>query len=153
MENATAFHLKTSREFNVDREELYRAWTSEEALRAWWHPMGNRLSSLEQDIREGGRVRYRFETAEGKEAFTISGDYIEVVPGEKLVYSWDWHLPVPTVHDTSFILNVSFEGSGPGSRISIRQEQFSSDEAIQPHRHGWEEALDSLGSYLEGRKS
>jgi uncharacterized protein YndB with AHSA1/START domain len=150
MEQATAIQLETEKSFAVPVERLYTAWTSEEDLKQWWHPMENRLSALTNELEEGGKVAYRFETGGGEEAFSIDGVYKEVVPGKRLVYTWNWHLPADTVHDTEFLLTITFEEAEGGSRLHVRQDQFTSEEAVKPHREGWETALESLRQYLEG---
>ncbi|GAA4339054.1 SRPBCC domain-containing protein [Flaviaesturariibacter amylovorans] len=147
--NTKTLELEIEYEFDAPADALYRAWTEEEALRQWWRPMGNELVRLTNEIEPGGRVEYEFQTTEGAHAFTIRGTYKEVEPGRRLVYSWDWELPTNQPEDASFVLHVSFQEAGKGSRLQVRQEQFKSEETVQPHREGWEQGLQSLARYLE----
>jgi uncharacterized protein YndB with AHSA1/START domain len=135
--------------FGVTAEELYKAWTTEQHLKGWWRPMGNTLTGLVNELTVGGKVEYTFSTAEGAEAFTISGTYKEVQHGIKLVYTWNWKLPSPAVEDTDFLLTIEFASAGSGSNLHVVQEHFTSEEAVQPHRKGWESALESLASYVQ----
>jgi uncharacterized protein YndB with AHSA1/START domain len=148
MESAVAHNVEVSKEFNVPANRLYQAWTSEEDLRQWWRPMENQLKHLTNELKPGGEVVYTFESQEGKEVFTIKGTYKEVEPNSKLVYTWNWQLPTPTVHDSDFLLTVLFESTESGSRIRVKQDQFANEESVQPHREGWDKALESLHAYL-----
>jgi uncharacterized protein YndB with AHSA1/START domain len=141
--------IELTKEFSVTADTLYKAWTTEEDLKQWWQPMENTLTHLVNELNEGGKVEYQFSTAEGEEAFTISGTYKEVQPAKKLVYTWNWKLPSPSVQDTDFLLTIEFSSKDSGSRLHVIQEKFTSAEAVQPHREGWENALESLASYLQ----
>jgi uncharacterized protein YndB with AHSA1/START domain len=148
MESAVDLNVEVSKEFNVPVERLYQAWTSEQDLKQWWHPMENRLKHLTNDLRPGGEVVYTFESNQGHEVLTIKGNYKEVEAGKKLVYTWNWQLPTPAVHNSDFLLTVLFEPAGNGSRLHVKQEHIAHEEALQPHRDGWEKALTNLERYL-----
>ena len=148
MENVNGISVELSKEFNVAASRLFQAWTQEEDLRQWWHPMENKLKSLVNELQTGGRVEYSFENSENKEVFTINGTYKEVEQGKKLVYTWNWQLPTATIQDSEYLLTVQFESTGNGSRLNITQENFANEEAVQPHREGWEKALSELEGYL-----
>lgn len=147
--NTKTLELELEYDFAAPVAALYRAWTEEDALREWWHPMGNDLIRLTNELEPGGRVEYEFQTGDGDPAFTIYGNYREVVPGRRLVYGWSWILPANQPVDASFVLHVSFQEAGRGSRLRVRQEQFHKEETVQPHREGWETGLQSLARYLE----
>jgi uncharacterized protein YndB with AHSA1/START domain len=143
--------IELRKDFVATVEELYNAWTTEQDLKEWWQPMGNTLTGLVNELRDGGKVEYKFSTAEGAEAFTINGAYKEVQPAKRLVYTWNWKLPSPTVEDTDFLLIIEFASTGSGSSLHVIQEHFTSEEAVQPHREGWEAALQNLAAYLQKR--
>ena len=56
----------------------------------WWVPksLGVPLRSCEMDVRVGGSYRLEFG-ADGEDTFAFFGQYIEVVPSEKLVWTND----------------------------------------------------------------
>ena len=141
--------IDLTKEFDVTAAELYKAWTTEEDLKQWWQPMGNTLTSLVNELKDGGKVEYKFSTAGGEEAFTISGTYKEVQPVTKLVYTWNWKLASPSLQDTDFLLTIEFSSAGSGSSLHVMQENFATEEAVQIHREGWENALESLAAYLQ----
>lgn len=143
--------LETAKDFNADRDALYRAWTEPEALKLWWRPMGNRLINVVNELREGGTVRYEFGNESGDHAFTITGQYDRVEEGALLSYSWNWEIQSDAVNNAAFHLTIRFEEREGGSRLSVTQDNFESDESVHPHREGWEKSLEDLRSYLEAK--
>lgn len=136
--------IQISKEFAVDVNKLFQAWTEPDQLKQWWHPSGNSLKDVKNDLREGGEVTYEFQEA----GLIISGNYKQVSPNEKLVYSWNWNL-TENNEEASYTLTISFEGKESGSILHILQEGFSGPEAIKPHQEGWNNGLESLKQFLE----
>lgn len=150
MEQQTAKKIEVSKEFDASVDQLYKAWIEEEALKAWWHPMGNELTNVENEVKEGGKITYDFANTEGQHAFTIKGNYKEVQPGQQLVYTWNWEVASDAVGNSDYLLHIHFSEAGEGrSRLGVTQEGLKEDEAVQPHQQGWEEALNSLEQYLK----
>jgi len=140
--------VSAEKEFPVPVEKLYQAWTTPDDLKQWWKPSENKLKTVELDVREGGKFKYEFEAREGETAVIITGDYKEVKPNEKLVYSWNWDVPSDHIKKSDHQLTIAFQSSGEGSKISITQENYENDESITPHEEGWEKALNDLREYL-----
>lgn len=141
-----------SKEFPVTPERLYKAWTSPEELKSWWHPMGNELTAVTNDLKEGGKVQYTFKTGVSDDNIEIGGTYETVRPNEELVYTWVWQLSHQPVGNGDYKLHIRFEPAGAGSRLQVAQENFGSEEAVQPHKEGWEKALEELEAYLQQAK-
>ncbi|RYD70566.1 MAG: SRPBCC domain-containing protein [Sphingobacteriales bacterium] len=132
--------------FAVAKAELYNAWIEEAQLKQWWQPMNKSLLSVESDIQEGGRISYQFEND-----LAITGQYKEVQPEGKLVYSWNWTLPHDASHDGEYLLTILFRGDDAHSELEVRQEDFKNIQAVKPHHEGWEKALEDLKQYLEAK--
>ncbi|HVF97558.1 MAG TPA: SRPBCC domain-containing protein [Flavisolibacter sp.] len=143
--NEQAQQIGLQKEFATSKESLYRAWTEDAALKQWWKPMNKELVSVENDIQPGGKVAYTFEND-----LKIHGEYKEVQQGEKLVYSWIWDLPDDTQHKGEYLLTIGFSGNSETSRIDVLQENFRDEHSVQPHRDGWEGALEDLKRFVEG---
>jgi uncharacterized protein YndB with AHSA1/START domain/dihydrofolate reductase len=75
-----------TREFDAPRHLVYRAWTTPELVRRWWSGKRGQVTAAEIDLRVGGRWRYAM-AAEGGGEVAFHGEYREVVPGERLVYT------------------------------------------------------------------
>jgi len=137
--------IEIERLFDVDVETLFKAWTEAEHLKEWWHPMGESLTDVKNELKEGGTVAYYV----GESGLEITGTYSEVLPGEKLVYSWVWNMN-DEGSESGYSLNVSFFAEGDGSKLHVIQDGFSGPEFLKPHQEGWDKGLDDLGSYLSG---
>jgi uncharacterized protein YndB with AHSA1/START domain len=147
MENKD-IQLNVDKDFPVPVERLYQAWTDPEALKQWWHPMGNQMQQARTKPEVGSPVEYVFANEQGEHSFTINGTYKEVEEGKKLVYTWNWQVPDATVGHSEFLLTVVFSPAGSGSRIAVTQENFKDEESVQPHHEGWEKGLNDLHRFL-----
>ncbi|UKT62604.1 SRPBCC family protein [Pedobacter mucosus] len=139
--------LQAEKTFNKNVSELYQAWTDESALKEWWKPSGNKLKSLTADLEKGGELKYDFESDNNGDLI-IEGTYEEVIPEEKLVYTWNWILDNVPVENGEYKLTVSFSAEGEGSKLSITQESLNENEGIHPNKSGWDTALNDLENYL-----
>jgi uncharacterized protein YndB with AHSA1/START domain len=72
------------REFDAPRELVYKAYTTPELVKRWWHAKRGEVTLVEIDLRVGGRWRYVMVTPDGTEV-AFHGEYSEVVPNERLV--------------------------------------------------------------------
>ncbi|GAB2693629.1 SRPBCC family protein [Mucilaginibacter koreensis] len=140
--------VTAEKEFSVLAERLYEAWITPEDLKQWWKPSENQLKEVELDNKEGGRIKYVFVTKEGQPAITITGEYKEVKPNEKLVYTWNWDLASENTKKSDHQLTIEFSAADQGSKINVTQENFQDGEAVEPHEQGWQKALEDLSSYL-----
>ena len=72
------------REFDAPRHLVYRAFTTPELVRRWWHANRGEMTVAEIDLRVGGKWRYVM-IAEGFGEVGFHGEYREVVPNERIV--------------------------------------------------------------------
>ncbi len=135
--------LEVSKHFSETTEKLFAAWTEGEQLKIWWKPMNNSLIEIGNDLKQGGAVKYVFETG-----LIISGNYEEVLKNEKLVYSWNWNFPKDEIKNAFYKLSVTFMAEDEGSTINILQTSFENEESILPHKEGWEKGLNDLAKYF-----
>jgi uncharacterized protein YndB with AHSA1/START domain len=139
-----------SKRFPVSPDLVYKAWTEESALKEWWKPMGKTLVSVENNIEEGGKIEYLFEDDDNPSGkLTIHGTYQTAIPESKLVYSWNWELDSIAVENANYTLTVEFSEQGEETELKIEQKREKELEGVQPHKEGWDEALESLGQYLD----
>lgn len=144
MNKETSARVHVTKNFPATKKELYKAWTEEEQLKQWWKPLNKKLTHVENDISEGGKVAYQFE-----DNLQVQGEYKNVIEGEKLVYSWVWDFPEESMHKGEYLLTVQFKENGDESSIDITQENFKDEHSIKPHEEGWQEALEELKQHLE----
>jgi uncharacterized protein YndB with AHSA1/START domain len=73
-----------TREFDAPKHLVYRAWTTPELVRRWWHAKRGEMTICEIDLRVGGRWRYVMAACGGPEV-GFHGEYREIVPNERIV--------------------------------------------------------------------
>ena len=72
------------REFAAPAHLVWRAVTEPELVRQWWHANRGEMTACEIDLRVGGSWRYAMRP-EGREEFAFYGEFLEIVPREKVV--------------------------------------------------------------------
>src|SRR5262249_33141386 len=84
--------VTNQRRYNAPPEKVYDAWTHAEMIVGWFGPSDAEQGSVKamMDVRTGGRFTISFTHSNG-EYSEVSGVYKEVVPNQKLVFSWAWH--------------------------------------------------------------
>jgi uncharacterized protein YndB with AHSA1/START domain len=73
-----------TREFDAPAHLVWKAWTTPELVRQWWHANRGEMTVAEIDLRVGGTWRYAMVTPEGFEV-AFHGEFREIVPNERLV--------------------------------------------------------------------
>ena len=73
-----------TREFDAPRHLVYKAVTTPELVRRWWHANRGEMSVAEIDLRPGGKWRY-VAVADGGMEVGFHGEYREIVPNERIV--------------------------------------------------------------------
>jgi uncharacterized protein YndB with AHSA1/START domain len=75
-----------TRDFDAPARLIYRAFTTPELVKRWWHSNRGTMMSAEIDLRVGGKWRWVMTTDSGFEV-AFHGEYREIVPDERLVYT------------------------------------------------------------------
>jgi uncharacterized protein YndB with AHSA1/START domain len=92
----------------------------------------------ETDARVGGRYRIVARSPDG-EQHDVSGTYREVVPNEKLVFTWAWRSTPERESRVTVLL-----GADGGTLLTLIHEQFFDEAARDRHEHGWNGSMDKL---------
>lgn len=71
--------LTTERSFAAPRAKVWHAWTTKEALEAWWAPKPWRAVTKSFDFREGGHWHYYMAGPEGETEWCYM-DYRTITP-------------------------------------------------------------------------
>jgi uncharacterized protein YndB with AHSA1/START domain len=73
-----------TREFDAPKHLVYKAWTTPELVKRWWHANRGEVTVVEIDLRVGGKWRYLM-VADGGFEVGFHGEYREIVPDERIV--------------------------------------------------------------------
>ncbi len=81
--------ITITRVFDAPREQVWKEWTEPERF-ADWYGGGEAevpVSTVSMDVREGGRWRATLFAGPGRREIQWKGEYREVVPPERLVFT------------------------------------------------------------------
>jgi uncharacterized protein YndB with AHSA1/START domain len=81
-----------TREFDAPKHLVYKAWTTPELIERWWAGHRGKVTSVEIDLRVGGRWRFVLVTGDGFEV-AFHGEYREVVANERIVSTEVYEMP------------------------------------------------------------
>jgi uncharacterized protein YndB with AHSA1/START domain len=73
-----------TRRFDAPKHLVFKAWTTPELVKRWWHANRGEMTVADIDLRVGGKWRYVMVTDDGLEV-GFHGEYREVVPNDRLV--------------------------------------------------------------------
>src|SRR4029077_10039768 len=73
-----------TREFDAPRHLVYKAFTTPELVKRWWHANRGEVTVVEIDLRAGGKWRQVMVADNGMEV-GFHGEYLEIVPDERIV--------------------------------------------------------------------
>lgn len=137
--------LSLTRRFRARPEKVWAAWTDPETLIAWFVTPKAKPGTLRArlDVRVGGGYRISFDHESG-EYFEVNGVYREVVPNEKLVFTWAWH----STAERESLVTVSIKPDGAGALMLFTHEQFHDEAARDGHAKGWNELFNQMETLL-----
>jgi uncharacterized protein YndB with AHSA1/START domain len=92
--------IQMTRTFNAPRELVFRAMTQADLIERWWGPRRYTTHVDKLDLRPGGGWRFLNRGDEGE--FAFRGEFREIVPPEKIVWTFEWegmlgHISVETL--------------------------------------------------------
>jgi uncharacterized protein YndB with AHSA1/START domain len=143
--HVTRPNLTFKRRLNAAPEKVYAAWTDSQKLIQWFGRVDAKPDTLRAEIdpRVGGRYRVNFNI-EGGEYFEVGGIYREVVPNERLVFSWAWY----STPERESLVTVTLKPDCAGTLLTVHHKQLFDQAARDGHERGWMGSLDKLENFL-----
>jgi uncharacterized protein YndB with AHSA1/START domain len=142
MPNTLRFHrvLKTS------PEKVYRAFVDPDAIVKWLPPHGFTCKVHQLDAKVGGEHRMSFTNFTNRQSHSFGGQYLELVPHERIRYTDKFDDPnLPGEMQTTITLKKVL----CGTEVNITQEGVP--DVIPPEMCylGWQESLTLLAQLVE----
>jgi uncharacterized protein YndB with AHSA1/START domain len=131
--------LTLKRHLKAPPAKVFSAWTDPEKVKHWMGPGEIKVLRVETDPRTGGRFNWVMRAPNGEE-HDVSGVYREVVPNEKLVFTWAWK----STPERESLVTVLIKPDGDGSLLTLIHEHFFDEDARDRHQGGWSSALDKM---------
>ncbi len=73
--------------FDAPIDLIWQMWTQPEHFKKWYGPKGFTVPVAEMDVRVGGKHLFCMESPDGSMKMWSTGEYTEVAPNERLVYT------------------------------------------------------------------
>ena len=138
--------LEIKRFINAPRDRVYAAWTDPVQLRQWFGPEKVQTRNLIADARVGGKFRWDLTNSEG-EKMTCLGEYRELQPGKKIVFTWQWDDDEDWENHIS-VVTVELSDRDSGTELRLIHEQLPNEQSRDGHSEGWNSALDKLEKFF-----
>lgn len=150
METQSKEILTVHRVIHAKRDRVFEAWTNPEIMSKWFVP-GSGKAVVKNDFRVDGTFEnsmiFNSDTGCGTTSetntFLHTGKYLEIVPPEKLVFTWTSHLV------TNSKVTLLLKDLGDSTDLTIIHELLDTQELRDMHNDGWTGCLESLAQYLE----
>lgn len=120
--------------------EVWRAYTTPQDIMCWntaspdWH-----TTAASVDLRLGGKFSSRMEAKDGSFGFDFAGEYTQVVPLQRIVY---------TFGDRVGCVEFAEGAQGVTVTVTFDSEPTHSEEQ---QRTGWQAILDNFARHVAGR--
>lgn len=134
------------RTFDAPPQTVFDQWVTVDGLRSWFSPDGFEVTLVEIDPVPGGRWQVEMRSDEGGIVLEY-GDYREVRPGERLVFTLTAGQDAEIGPRTT--VSVDFLALDGRTEMHFLQEGFGSVERRDANVEGWGECFDRLAARLE----
>lgn len=142
MSNSVRLH----RVFRAPAERLYRAFLDPDAMAKWLPPHGFTGRVHHMDARVGGSYRMSFTNLTTGHSHAFGGEYLELVPNERLVYTDRFEDPdLPGEMRTT----VTLRPVSVGTEADIVQAGIPDVIPAEACYLGWQESLQLLAWLVE----
>ncbi len=139
-----------TRVFDAPARLLFAAYGAPEHLTQWFGPPGWPLTLCEMDFRVGRRYRFALTGPDGQQHTPFGGEYLEIVPNRKIVYTGAFETP----DAETMIVTITFDEDEKSGQTMLTIHTLFASVAMK-HAHlgmgyaqGWGSMLDQLADVV-----
>ena len=150
-----------TRVFDAPRALVWEAWTNPKYVMQWWGPKGFTAPVCKIDFRVGGKFLCCMRSPDGQEGWN-GGEYHEIVPHEKIVYSLyfadaqgnkvdpaQYGIEHEAVEDARDV--VIFEDFGNGqTKLTMIGNEPMAEAKNSGQLEGWNETFEKVAAVIAG---
>ena len=142
MPNSVRLH----RVLSTRPEKVYRAFVEADAVAKWLPPNGFMCTVHQLDAKVGGIHRMSFRNFTTGTSHSFGGEYVELVPNERLRYTDRFDDPSLT---GQMQVTVTLKKVSVGTELNIVQEGVPDVIPLEACYLGWQELLQNLARLVE----
>ena len=127
-------------------EKVFRAFTDADALARWLPPEGFTAKVDSMDVQVGGKYKMSFTNFTTGQTHGFGGEYREIVPNQRLVYTDmfdDPNLP------GEILVTIIFKSVSCGTELRITQAGIPDVIPLESCYLGWQQSLQFLAKLVE----
>ena len=138
--------IRLHRVLKTSPAKLYKAFIDPEAKVKWLPPNGFTAKMHASDARVGGSYKMSFTNFSTGKSHSFGGTYVEMKPGERLVYTDKFDDPNLA---GEMRVTITFKKVLVGTELNITQEGIPDVIPAEACYLGWQESLTLLGMLVE----
>ena len=138
--------VRLHRVLTTTPQKVFRAFTEADAIASWLPPFGFLCTVHQLDARVGGQHRMSFRNFTTGGSHSFGGTYLELIPGQRLVYTDrfdDPNLP------GEMTVTVDLRAVSVGTDLAIAQSGIPDLIPVEACYLGWQESLRKLAKLVE----
>ena len=143
--------------FDAPVELIWQMWTDPEHFKNWYGPTGFTVPIAEMDVRVGGKHLICMASPDGSMKMWTTGEYLEIVPNQRLVYTDSpadengnvvspSAMGMPDGYPATTEVTVLLEDIGGRTKMVMTHAGVPADSGAGG---GWEQAFDKLTDHIE----
>ena len=144
------------RTFDAPQDFIWQLWTQPEHFKHWYGPTGFSIPVAEINLEVGGRRLVGMESPDGSMKLWLVGEFVEIVPTERLVFTEsiaDEHgnvVPPSTIGIDNYPdvteITVLLEDLDGRTKMTMTHAGVPAD---SPGASGWKQAFVKMADYIE----
>ena len=138
--------VRLHRVLRAPPERVYRAFLDPEAMAKWLPPNGFTGKVHQMDARTGGRFHMSFTNFTTGQAHSFGGEYLELVPHERLRYTDRFDDPALP---GEMQVTVTLRRVTCGTELTVLQDGIPEMIPLEACYLGWQESLVLLAQLVE----
>jgi uncharacterized protein YndB with AHSA1/START domain len=159
MTNSTVYEdaVVIERTFDAAIDLIWQMWTQPEHFKTWYGPKGFTVPVAEMDMRVGGKRLICMASPDGSMKMWTTGEYTEIVPNQRLVYTESpadengnvvspSAMGMPEGYPATTEVTVLLEDLGGRTKMVMTHAGVPADSGAGG---GWNQAFDKLADHIK----
>lgn len=139
--------LSLNRTFVAQPQQIFAAFTQPALLKQWWAPPGSKIHTVVIDLQLGGAYRFGMWNPQ-QGTYYVYGTYQEIVPYEKLVFTWRWESSEMDIGNSLVTIRLIPKGD-QHTELFLTHAKLPNQDATFMHQKGWLGLLGNLDHFLQ----
>ncbi len=138
--------VRLHRVLSTTPEKIYRAFLEPDAMAKWLPPNGFACTVHHMDAKVGGTFKMTFRNFTTDDGHSFGGEYVELVPNERLSYTDKFDDPnLPG----TMTVTVTLKKVMVGTEMNVVQDGIPDAIPVEACYLGWQQSLENLAKLVE----